>query len=85
MNSNARLYRDGNMWCATPHGFQNLAISLAGFGETQQTAVIDLQKHTRKTIAFDEFEVGGYCRRCREWVPEDVQRDGCRDSDCPCG
>jgi hypothetical protein len=38
------LALDGNMWCATGPGFENLQESPAGFGETKLEAMADLAK-----------------------------------------
>lgn len=37
-----RFIRDGSMWCAFRPDFENLAESLAGFGDTQDKAEADL-------------------------------------------
>ena len=47
MAQKAQLYKDGNMWCATEPGFKNLQESTAGFGETQESAVADLNRNLR--------------------------------------
>lgn len=79
-----RLYMGGNQWCAVGPGFRNLAIDPAGFGDTQEAAVAELNATVGESAEVDEFEVGGFCRRCKEWVREDEDMDGCRDPDCPC-
>ena len=88
MTDGYRLYRDGNAWCAVAPGFRNLAEDVAGFGDTQEEAVASLHKVKRSTLNITlyeaRFEVGGYCRRCKEWVEENIQMDGCCDPDCPC-
>lgn len=40
----ARLYMDGDAWCATRSDFQNLQESPAGFGETAREAFAELAK-----------------------------------------
>lgn len=40
------LKMDGNQWCATGPGFTNLQESPAGFGDTPEKAIADLQKAT---------------------------------------
>lgn len=40
----ARLYMDGNAWCATRGDFENLQESPAGFGETARGALTELAK-----------------------------------------
>ena len=79
-----RLYMDGNQWCAVPPLFRNLAIDPAGFGDTKVEAVASLNaaRHEKKSV--EDFEVGGFCRQCKDWVPEEQEMDGCRDPDCPC-
>ena len=84
MPTQRRLYRDGNMWCAVGLHFRNLAVDPAGFGETQELAITDLKRQTRDNLSLDQFEVGGFCRRCKDWVPEGIEMDGCRDPGCPC-
>lgn len=79
----ARLYRDGNMWCAVPPGFRDLAVDDAGFGETQELAVEDLRRRIAADLTVEDFVTGGYCRRCTEWVAEDEDMEGCRDPNCP--
>ena len=82
----ARLYKDGNMWCAVGPGFINLAVSKAGFGATKTGAVANLNGElplTQKRPVGD-FTIGGFCRQCKEWVPEDAVMEGCRDPYCPC-
>lgn len=83
----ARLYLDGNKWCAVGYGFTDLATCNAGFGDTQGEAIEDLKRQdgpTAMKLNDADFVVGGYCRRCKEWVPEGETPDGCRDPDCPC-
>lgn len=78
---------DGNMWCAVGPGFQNLAISKAGFSTTKVGAVANLNGlHHRVSDkrSVDEFEVGGFCSQCTEWVEEMASMDGYRDFHCPC-
>ena len=75
-----RLYRDGNKWCAVGLSFRNLAIDKAGFGETQTEAVYNLNSF----LKVKDFEVGGFCRQCAEWVAEEDVMEGCRDPFCPC-
>lgn len=38
-----RYCMDGNMWCATRADFINLQESNAGFGETKEAALVDLE------------------------------------------
>jgi hypothetical protein len=40
----ARLYMDGNAWCATRKDFENLQESPAGFGDTAREALAELAK-----------------------------------------
>lgn len=40
----ARLYMDGNAWCATRNDFENLQESPAGFGDTAREALTALAK-----------------------------------------
>lgn len=40
----ARLYMDGNAWCATKNDFEDLQASPAGFGETAREALTELAK-----------------------------------------
>jgi len=84
--STARLYLDGDIWCATPPGFSNPVKNKAGFGNTQAAAVMayNEQNSVYAVRRVDEFVVGGYCKRCTEWVPEDDVMEGCRDPHCPC-
>ena len=42
-NTDIRVFLDGNAWCATGAGFQNLQESPAGFGDSPATAVADLR------------------------------------------
>ena len=79
-----RLYMDGNKWCAVGPHFRNLQQDHAGFGDTKQEAVDDLNRRRCANDYVWEFEVGGFCRICKEWVPEGVTLDGCRDPNCPC-
>ncbi len=79
-----RLYKDGNQWCAVGLRFRNLAIDNAGFGDTQADAVENLNAVCHEKAKIEDFEVGGFCRRCTEWVEEGAQMCGCRDPDCPC-
>lgn len=79
-----RLYMDGNQWCAVGPWFQNLAIDKAGFGDTQSDAVANLNAARRENVSVEDFEVGGFCRRCTEWVAKGMEMDGCRDPACPC-
>lgn len=80
-----RLYRDGNKWCAVGLGFRNLALDLAGFGDTQAEAVAELNEADRQNgHNINDFEVGGFCRQCKAWVAEEETMDGCRETDCPC-
>lgn len=44
------IYEDGNKWCATPPGFENLQESEASFGETPQEALHDLLKKMNKQV-----------------------------------
>ncbi|MEE9598192.1 MAG: hypothetical protein V3V96_15580 [Acidiferrobacterales bacterium] len=81
-NPQRRLFLDGNQWCATGIGFRNLALDEAGFGDTQEEAIVQLNEPGPRGV--EAFEVGGFCRQCTEWVEEEVQMDGCRDPDCPC-
>jgi len=39
-----RTFKDGNMWCAVYPNFINLQESASGFGETPETARLDLKK-----------------------------------------
>lgn len=82
----ARLYLDGDMWCAIPPGFRELAVSKAGFGKTKEMAVhnYNMSVSVYRARRVDEFVVGGYCSQCTEWVPEDDVMEGCRDPHCPC-
>lgn len=79
-----RLYMDGNQWCAVGPWFRNLAIDHAGFGNTQSDAVANLNATRRENLVVKDFEVGGFCRQCKDWVAEKQIMDGCRDPDCPC-
>ena len=79
-----RLYMDGNAWCAVGPSFRNLAIDPAGFGDTQADAVANLNVVRHENVEVEDFEVGGFCRRCTEWVEEDCAMEGCRDPQCPC-
>lgn len=82
----ARLYLDGDMWCAVGPGFRNLAVDKAGFGATKTGAVANLnglnRLHNKRSV--DGFKVGGFCWRCEEWVEEGEVMEGCRDFHCPC-
>ena len=82
----ARLYMDGNMWCAVGPGFIDLATSPAGFGATKTGAVANLNGLVKmnKKRPVDDFVVGGFCRQCKEWVAEEDVMEGCRDPACPC-
>lgn len=75
---------DGNMWCAVGPHFRNLAIDVAGFGLTQEKAVAELNAVRRENKSVEDFDVGGFCRQCKDWVEADAQIDGCRDPECPC-
>lgn len=79
-----RLYMDGNAWCAVGPHFRNLQLDEAGFADTQAEAVANLNAARHENTNVEDFEVGGFCRQCTEWVPEDVQTEGCRDPNCPC-
>ena len=76
-----RLYRDGDQWCAVGPGF---SINYAGFGDTQAKAVANLNVARHEKVKIEDFKVGGFCRRCKEWVAEEDVMEGCRDPDCPC-
>lgn len=39
-----RTFKDGNAWCAVRAGFVNLQESDAGFGDTPEAAIADLQR-----------------------------------------
>lgn len=80
----ARLYMDGNMWCAVMPGFRNLAIDDAGFGETPEDAVADLQRRVGAELSTDDFVRGDFCKKCKEWIADGISADGCRDPGCPC-
>ena len=43
-NSNIRVFMDGNAFCATHLDFVNLQESPAGFGDTREEAIANLQK-----------------------------------------
>ena len=45
-----------------------------GFGATEQEAIADLM---------ERLDERGICRRCGEPNPEGLDRDGCRDPQCP--
>ena len=79
-----RLYKDGNMWCAVAWHFRDLGQDDAGFGETQEEAVADLQSRCKDRLKLEYFMVGGFCRRCKDWVQEDTSPEWCADHDCPC-
>lgn len=79
-----RLYMDGNQWCAVGPHFRNLAQDLAGFGDTQEDAVAVLNSVAHEKKRVEDFEVGGFCHQCKDWVPENETMDGCRDPNCPC-
>lgn len=82
-----RLYMDGNMWCAVGPGFRNLALDKAGFGATKTGAVANLNGlHNRVSDKrpVEDFEAGGFCSQCKDWVAEETVMEGCRDPDCPC-
>lgn len=80
----SRIYMDGNQWCAVGRGFQNLAISQAGFGDTPEEAVAELANTTHKDLDVNNFEFGGFCSVCSEWAQDGALMDGCRDPGCPC-
>ena len=87
MPSKPRLYMDGDMWCAVGPLFRNLAIDKAGFGTTKTGAVANLNglyHSINDKRSVNEFEVGGFCSRCTEWVGEEEVMEGCRDPYCPC-
>lgn len=79
-----RLYMDGDQWCAVGPGFRNLAIDPAGFGGTPAAAVTALNAARDEAAEVDEFEVGGFCRLCKAWVPVDESVVMCCEPDCPC-
>ena len=79
-----RLYRDGNQWCAVGLHFRNLAVDRAGFGDTQADAVMNLNAARHEKAEVEDFEIGGFCRQCKEWVAEEDVMEGCRDPLCPC-
>ena len=81
-----RLYMDGNKWCAVHPHFIDLQKSHGGFGDTQQEAVDDLKSRVGDgwDCKIEDFEVGGYCKPCRDWVEEIAVMEGCRDPVCPC-
>jgi hypothetical protein len=47
-NTEIRVFRDGNAWCAVGAGFTNIQESDAGFGDTPQAAVDDLKRPNSK-------------------------------------
>lgn len=82
--SQRRLFMDGDKWCAVGLRFRNLAVDLAGFGDTQADAVAGLNALSHEKTEVKDFEVGGFCRQCTEWVAEEDIMEGCRDPNCPC-
>jgi hypothetical protein len=38
------LFRDGELWCAAPPGFRNLALDPAGWGSTREEAIANLRR-----------------------------------------
>ena len=50
---------DGNMYCATDWTFKNLAVSPAGFGETEEEALLELCHELR----FREWDTIRECVR----------------------
>lgn len=38
------LFRDGELWCAAPPGFRNLALDPAGWGNTREEAIANLRR-----------------------------------------
>ena len=55
-----KVFRDGNMWCATGAGFVNLQESLAGFGETPVDALGVL-------ITEEDAAENKRCKGMRRW------------------
>lgn len=51
----ARLYRDGNAWCAVAADFINLAESPAGFGAT----AVEALAHLAKALGFEACKTWG--------------------------
>jgi hypothetical protein len=47
-----RLFLDGNKWCATGPGFEDLQSSPAGFGSTKEAArealIMDIEKYPHR-------------------------------------
>lgn len=87
-----RLYMDGNAWCAVGPHFKCLATDPAGFGETQEVAVAALnaepshrtwlRRINGQPAKLEDFAVEKFCSRCKEFYPEDIAADGCRDPGC---
>lgn len=48
MSNDINYQIDGNMWMATRPDFINVQESLAGFGETQELAKLDLERQEGK-------------------------------------
>ena len=68
---------DGNAWCAVDRGFVDLATSPAGFGDDPEKAVLHLGREIHENLNLEDFETGGFCKQCSEWLAD-------ADS-CPCG
>lgn len=48
MEADVNFVMDGDMWRATRHDFVDLQESPAGFGETQELALLDLEHEEQK-------------------------------------
>lgn len=46
-NTDVRVFLDGNAWCATGAGFQNLQESPAGFGDSPAAAVANMRHNAK--------------------------------------
>ncbi len=57
MTQKARLFKDGNAWCAVGCHFRDLAVDVAGFGDTQTEALADLNKHEREPTRLEGMVV----------------------------
>jgi hypothetical protein len=78
------IFPDGNQWCAVWVGFDCLANSPAGFGDSPENAHRALENEMRQHLPFKQFHVGAFCKACACFVPDGFDLPGCNRDDCPC-
>jgi hypothetical protein len=81
--TDVNVVKDGDKWCATREGFENLQVSAAGFGDTPASAVAELL-NTRHTPP-PEAERCEPCTCCGEMVSDWVDPEWAGGRICrPC-